>query len=550
MGMPSIEVLQASEASGWNVTRIMLARGAWPTATMVRVVNCILEGLVEFPTTSPEIITLDDSPTFPPERQSSMATLEEVTCGLSLNEDLDESNSDLILYNDEDIDKMDVSGILAMSGDEKEETEEDDNEVVLVDLEETEEALDVTPRPQGSSTPSRKNPPPEHVMPAMDIRDVPEEEMRKRREDRLKKSAKARERREKQRKADEEREKRERKDREAREKLERREMEIAQRREEKAKRERLEKELDAELDRQLRESAFNRLGPRPPPPTPILAPPAPRIRISSAPSTSRGEDRPRGRPVTTSIAATLAWDSPPAPAPPQMKRVASTSRERLSSNSSDPTPPNFRPALKKHKGYTKRRVLIIGTELPTTLLSAVPMGVDETVTLMAPQLQPGRVLDDVKSFLDSDVDSFFHIIFSDFSGILPKSDAAPRVAQGMLRRCHKELRDRCVQKHQHEPSETCWVTVVNYYATTKCFGDLLPPHIKNSRVDFLNRVSSAITLVANELPQMYSLNISRFITTNVADKFFPGSHAPRDQLKDWLREQVKKNIHCAFNYTL
>ena len=161
MGMPDIEVLRASESTGWNVTRVMLARGAWPTASMIHVVNFILERVVEFSVASPEIITLEDGPSFPPERQSSMATLEEVTCGLSLHEDLDESlNLDLILYNDEDIEKMDVSEILAMSGDEKDGAEEDDNEVVLVDPEETEEALDVTLRPQGSSTPSRKNPPP------------------------------------------------------------------------------------------------------------------------------------------------------------------------------------------------------------------------------------------------------------------------------------------------------------------------------------------------------------------------------------------------------
>ena len=212
--------------------------------------------------------------------------------------------------------------------------------------------------------------------------------------------------------------------------------------------------------------------------------------------------------------------------------MASVSRERHTSSSAAPPPPNYRPALKKSKRYTRKRVLIIGTLLPEILEPAIPRGVDENVTLQEPYLSPETVLAEVKNFLESDKDTYVHIIFSDFGGILPRDDSAPRIAQTLLRDCHRELMDRCAYTHDHQPSEMCWVTVLNYYATTKMFGHSLPPRIRETRVDFLNRVSTAIASVGQDLPQMHLMEITRFITTNTSALFFPGSHAPRDQLKD------------------
>ena len=96
----------------------------------------------------------------------------------------------------------------------------------------------------------------------------------------------------------------------------------------------------------------------------------------------------------------------------------------------------------------------------------------------------------------------------------------------------------------------CWITAFNYYANTSMFGPNLPPRIRADRVDHLNRVRMAISSVKQALPQLHLLEITQYIMTNMSSLFYSGSHAPRDQLKDWLREEVRKDIHCAFNYSL
>ena len=119
--------------------------------------------------------------------------------------------------------------------------------------------------------------------------------------------------------------------------------------------------------------------------------------------------------------------------------------------------------------------MIIGTLLPEILEPAIPMGVDENVILQEPHLSTETVLTEVQTFLDSDRDTHVHIIFSDFGGILPRDDSAPRMVQTLLRDCHRELEDRCAYFHHHRPSEMCWVTAFNYYANTSMFGPNLPP---------------------------------------------------------------------------
>ena len=81
------------------------------------------------------------------------------------------------------------------------------------------------------------------------------------------------------------------------------------------------------------------------------------------------------------------------------------------------------------------------------------------------------------------------------------------------------------------------------------FGLDIPPEERVENVDHLDRISMALTVVKRSLPQLHLLEVTAYITTNVRSKFYVDSHVPRDRLKEWLREEIRKDVHWAFNFS-
>ena len=78
------------------------------------------------------------------------------------------------------------------------------------------------------------------------------------------------------------------------------------------------------------------------------------------------------------------------------------------------------------------------------------------------------------------------------------------------------------------------------------FGPDIPPEEHVENVDHLDRISMALTAVKRSLPQLHLLEVTSYIMTNVRSLFYLDSHVPRDRLKEWLREEIRKDVHCAF----
>ena len=116
----------------------------------------------------------------------------------------------------------------------------------------------------------------------------------------------------------------------------------------------------------------------------------------------------------------------------------------------------------------------MGTLLPELLETGVPRGVDEVHLLHSPNMHLDRVCKEVKEFIWNSKDQHFHVIFSDFEGMLPKDDSAPRKLTAFMRNCHTALRDACRRYHHHGPGEKCWISALNYYADPTLIGPNIP----------------------------------------------------------------------------
>ena len=66
--------------------------------------------------------------------------------------------------------------------------------------------------------------------------------------------------------------------------------------------------------------------------------------------------------------------------------------------------------------------------------------------------------------------------------------------------------------------------------------------------DRLNLLSTALSTAQHSLPHLHLLEVRAYITTNMSSKFYMDSGVTRDRLKEWLPEEVKRNMHCAFNF--
>ena len=161
-----------------------------------------------------------------------------------------------------------------------------------------------------------------------------------------------------------------------------------------------------------------------------------------------------------------------------------------------------------------------------------------------------RVYKEVKEFARDSRDQHFHIIFSDFEGMLPKDDSAPRKLTALMRDCHTVLEDTCTRYHHHGPGERCWITALNYFADPTLIGPNIPREQRMKTGDRLNLLRSSLGSAQSTLTHLHLIDITAYITADMSKKFFMDSGVPREQLKDWLCEKVRKDVQYAFHFTV
>ena len=85
-----------------------------------------------------------------------------------------------------------------------------------------------------------------------------------------------------------------------------------------------------------------------------------------------------------------------------------------------------------------------------------------------------NVYKEVSEFIWDSKESLCHIVFSDFEGMIPKDDSAPRKLIALMRSCDTTLRDTCKKHHHHSHGEHCWISAFNYYLDTTLIGPNIP----------------------------------------------------------------------------
>ena len=81
------------------------------------------------------------------------------------------------------------------------------------------------------------------------------------------------------------------------------------------------------------------------------------------------------------------------------------------------------------------------------------------------------------------------------------------------------------------------------------FSPAIPHEEPVRNEDHLNLVSMALTSVERSLPQLHLLEVTAYIMTNVKSKFYLDSLVLRYRLKEWLQEEIRKDIPYALNFS-
>ena len=309
-------------------------------------------------------------------------------------------------------------------------------------------------------------------------------------------------------------------------------------REAREKREKLEKERKAAERQGNRQPTKECSSSRPPahaprkfllptPPTPPLshfqAPNGPPTLGRAQPSTSQ-QDRSRGKDES---------------APPSSQGGHRSPRDRSRSYDT--------PATKRIRGSLRHRLLIVGSLLPKLLEPGVPRDIEEVHLLHSPKMHLDDVLTKITEFIQNSKVDLFHVVFTDFEGMIPKDDSAPRKLIALLRNCDIALHEACRRHHHHGHGEHCWITAFNYYSDPTLIGPNISRDQRLKTEDRLDLMKSTLSSIEDKLTNLYHIQITRFIRTDAHRKFDPDSGAPRESLRLWLREELRKDTLHAFH---
>ena len=158
-----------------------------------------------------------------------------------------------------------------------------------------------------------------------------------------------------------------------------------------------------------------------------------------------------------------------------------------------------------------------------------------------------EVLIRITEFIHNSREDLFHVVFTDFEGMIPKDASAPLKLIALLRNCDIAAHEACRRHHHHAHGEHCWITAFNYYSDPTLIGPNVSRDLRLKMEDRLDLMKSTLSSTEDKLTHLYLIQITRFIRTDAHRKFDPDSGAPRESLRLWLREELRKDTLHAFH---